>query len=115
MRAALLAILIPIAIVVGIVALALAFGGPGEPPPLSSINDPFKGVAHSDLPTVSRFTARDQTALAYRTYSPVGATTKGSVVPVHGSSANGATMHRMAKAFSAAGYAAYALDIRGHR
>jgi len=60
MRAALLAILIPIPIVVGIVARPLAFGGPGEPPPLSSINDPFKGVDYSDLPAVSRFTARDQ-------------------------------------------------------
>jgi alpha-beta hydrolase superfamily lysophospholipase len=33
---------------------------------------------------------------------------------VHGSSASSSSMHVMAKSFAAAGYAAYALDIRGH-
>jgi non-heme chloroperoxidase len=35
-------------------------------------------------------------------------------VLVHGSSASSSSMHVMAKGFAAAGYAAYALDIRGH-
>lgn len=33
---------------------------------------------------------------------------------LHGSSANSRSMHSMARAFAAAGWAAYALDVRGH-
>lgn len=39
---------------------------------------------------------------------------RGSVVLIHGSSASSASMHVLAKAFAQEGYAAYALDIRGH-
>jgi alpha-beta hydrolase superfamily lysophospholipase len=94
--------------------VAIAFGGPGEPAPMLSINDPFKRVDFSDLPAASQVQARDGTRLAFRAYAPSGATAKGSVVLVHGSSARGSSMHVLAKAFAAAGYAAYALDMRGH-
>ena len=95
--------------------LTIALGGPGKPPPaMSSIGDPFKDVDFSDLPEVSYVTARDGTKLAFRAYPAAGDAVKGSVVLVHGSSATGSSMHLMARGFAAAGYAAFALDVRGH-
>ncbi len=109
-----ISILVTAVVLVAIVGLAIAFGGPGEPSPMSSINDPFKDVDFSDLAKVSYFTARDGTKLAFRAYPADGSAVKGSVVLVHGSSASGSSMHVMAKGFASVGYAAYALDIRGH-
>ena len=114
MKRTLVAILVLVALLVAAVGLAIAFGGPGKPPPMSSINDPFKKVDFSDLPTVSYFPARDGVKLAFRVYPAGGGAVKGSVVLVHGSSASSSSMHVMARGFAAAGYAAYALDIRGH-
>ncbi|MGA2079847.1 MAG: alpha/beta hydrolase [Holophaga sp.] len=95
------------------IALAIGFGGPGEVPSMPSINDPFARVDYSDLPALSRYSARDGAHLAYRAYGPeVGA--RGSVVLVHGSSASGVSMHVLAKGLAAAGYRAFALDLRGH-
>ena len=106
------AVLVP-ALLAAVAAAAIAFGGPGEPAPMPSINDPFRSVDYSALPAASSFPARDGAPLAYRASAPDGAA-KGSVVLVHGSSARGNSMHVLARAFAAAGYAAYALDIRGH-
>src|SRR4029077_20848598 len=104
-----------VAVLVAALGLAIALGGPGEaPPPMSSINDPFKNVDFSDLPEARYVTARDGTKLAFRPYRAAGDAVKGSVVLVHGSSAGSSSMHVMAKAFAAAGYTVYALDIRGH-
>jgi len=114
MKHLLITVLVIVAVLVAAFALAVAFGGPGEPPPMSSINDPFKNVDFSDLPQVSYFTARDGAKLAFRAYPAAGSAVKGSVVLVHGSSGSSSSMHVMAKGFAAAGYAAYALDIRGH-
>ncbi len=108
-----LAALLSLAALASAAAAAIAFGGPGEPAPMPSINDPFRNVDYSALPAASSFQARDGTPLAYRAYAAEG-TPKGSVVLVHGSSARGSSMHVLARAFAAAGYAAYALDIRGH-
>jgi len=96
-----------------LLAGAIAFGGPGQPAPMGSINDPFRRVDHSDLPAVQSFTARDGTPLAYRAYAPQG-TPRGSVVLVHGSSASGVSLHVLSRELAAAGLAAYALDMRGH-
>ena len=102
-------------LVVAIFALAIVFGGPGTPRPMGSITDPFSSVDFSDLPQLSRFTARDGTQLAYRSYAPAtSAPSQGSVVLIHGSSATSSSMHLMAKELSAAGFATYALDVRGH-
>jgi alpha-beta hydrolase superfamily lysophospholipase len=109
-----LVVLAGVAVVATAGALAIALGGPGDPAPLSSINDPFKGVDYSDLPRASTFAARDGAKLAFRVYAPAGGAAAGSVVLVHGSSARGSSMHVMARAFAQAGYAAYALDVRGH-
>jgi non-heme chloroperoxidase len=97
-----------------IAGLAILFGGPGDPPPMASINSPFKGIDYSDMPAVSHFAARDGTSLAFRAYPPAGGAATGGVVLVHGSSASSISMHQMAKGFASAGYSAYALDIRGH-
>ena len=70
-------------------ALAIGFGGPGAAPPPPSMDDPFKAVDFSDLPPVSRYTARDGASLAYRNYPPAGTATprKGSILLLHGSAA----------------------------
>ena len=82
---------------------------------MGSISNPFGSVDFSDLPSLSEFAARDGTKLAYRSYSSTVTTPNtGSVVLIHGSSATSSSMHPMAKAFSAAGYSTFALDIRGH-
>ena len=115
MKRLLVTILIVVAVLVVALGLAIALGGPGKaPPPMSSINDPFKNVDFSDLAEARYVTARDGTKLAFRAYPAAGGAVKGSVVLVHGSSASSSSMHLMAKGFAAAGYAAYTLDIRGH-
>ena len=114
MKRLLVTVLVIVAVLVAAFGLVIAFGGPGSPPPMASINNPFEKVDFSDLPEVSYFTARDGAKLAFRAYPAAGDAVKGSVVLVHGSSASSSSMHMMAKGFAAAGYAAYALDIRGH-
>ena len=109
-----LAILGLLVIVVFITGAALLLGGPSEPPPMPSINNPFRSIDYSDLPAASHSVARDGVKLTFRAYPAPGNSAKGSVVLVHGSSASGISMHVMAKEFAAAGYTAYALDIRGH-
>ncbi len=102
-------------LVVAIFGIAIIFGGPRTPHPMGSIIDPFSSVDFSDLPQLSRFTARDGTKLAYRSYAlATSAPGEGSVVLIHGSSATSSSMHPMAKELSAAGFTTYALDIRGH-
>jgi alpha-beta hydrolase superfamily lysophospholipase len=107
-------ILMSLAVMAVVLSLALVFGGPGAPPPMPSINDPFKDVDFSGLPATSRFLARDGASLAYRAYPAAGGRTMGCVVLVHGSSGSSGGMHVLGKAMASAGYAAYALDIRGH-
>ena len=96
-----------------LLAAAIAFGGPSEPAPMGSINDPFRSIDYNDLTAIQRFAARDGERLAYRAYAPQG-TPRGSVVLLHGSSASSVSMHVLAKALAEAGVAAYALDVRGH-
>ena len=107
-------VLIGTALALGLagLAVAIAFGGPGQPAPMTSIGSPFKSVDLSGLPAPERFAARDGARLSYRVYP--AASRRGSVVLVHGSSSRGQDMHVLAVAFAAAGYTAYALDMRGH-
>ncbi|QLA83498.1 alpha/beta fold hydrolase [Acidovorax sp. JMULE5] len=98
-------------------AAAIAWGGPHDLPPLSSINNPFKGVDYSGVPPAQRYTARDGTSLAWHGYSPspaTAATPQRRVVLVHGSSARGQSNHVLAQALAAEGYAVASLDMRGH-
>lgn len=101
-------------VVLATIALALIFGGPRRPVPMSSISASFAQVDFSDLPELSTFRADDGLTLAYRQYRPFTDTGSGSVLLVHGSSAGSASMHLLAKAMAAAGFAVYALDMRGH-
>lgn len=89
-------------------AAAIAWGGPHDIPPLSSINNPFKGVDYGGVPPAQRYTARDGTSLAWHGYSPspaTAATPQRRVVLVHGSSARGQSNHVLAQALAAEGYA----------
>ena len=111
---AILWVLVPVSALAGVALLAVAFGGPKDPPPMPSINNPFKSVDFSGLPSVSHFVARDGASLAFREYLPADGAPRGSVVLVHGSSSQGRSMHVVARAFAGAGYIAFALDVRGH-
>jgi non-heme chloroperoxidase len=99
---------------VAIMAVALVKGGPRQPSPLASINEPFKSLDTSDLPPIERFVARDKTALAYRRYPGRLTRARGSAVLIHGSSASGVSLHTLAKALATAGYDVYVPDMRGH-
>ncbi len=106
-------LLAPLLIAGALLAAAIAFGGPGDPPPMSSIVDPFRDVDFSGVPAPRGFNARDGRALAFHHY-PAQGEPRGSVVLVHGSSARGSSLHVMAQALAAAGHGVYALDMRGH-
>jgi len=58
MKLLVLIALIPLALIAGIIAFALVFGGPSDPPPMPSINNPFKNVDFSDMAATRRFAAR---------------------------------------------------------
>jgi alpha-beta hydrolase superfamily lysophospholipase len=96
------------------VALAIAFGGPGTPPPMRGISDPFRSVDFSDLPPLQTFICRGGDSVAFREYRPIAGAPLGTVVLVHGSTAHSTSMHVMARALAREGYQAYALDMRGH-
>ncbi len=108
------------ALAAGVMTLAVTFGGPKPIAALESINSPFKGLDYRQMPAISRFTARDGTALAYRHYAatPASATTNAAaprrIVLVHGSSASSRSLHPMALALVAGGFAVDVLDMRGH-
>lgn len=97
-----------------LLVLAVVFGGPEPPPPMKSITASFQSVDFSDLAQLKHYTARDGARLAFRAYAPATSPAKGSAVLVHGSSASSSSLHLLAKGLSRAGYAVYALDIRGH-
>lgn len=105
-------------LILGALAAAILFGGPKALPPMAGINNPFKAVDFSDLPPPRDYAAADGASLYYRQYEPAvsarASPSPGSVVLVHGSSGSSNSMHLLAKAFAAAGYTVYALDIRGH-
>jgi pimeloyl-ACP methyl ester carboxylesterase len=97
-------------------AFMVAFGGPKPLPALDAVNKHFVGLSMAGLPAVSRFTARDGAALAYRAYTPAGTEKTLATVPptattplvravlVHGSSASSQSMHPLAMGLSAAGF-----------
>ncbi|MBA1146784.1 alpha/beta hydrolase [Ectothiorhodospiraceae bacterium WFHF3C12] len=95
-------------------ALAIILGGPETPEPVAAINDPFEAVDYANVPPLRRYTARDGEALGYRAYPPADRARPGSVVLIHGSSANSRSMHPLSRALAGAGYRVYALDVRGH-
>ena len=101
-------------VVLLMVTAALVWGGPGTPPPIESINDPFNSVDFSHMPALKNYQGADGAKLFYREYAPIGANIKGSAVLVHGSSGSSESLHPMATVLAAAGLQVYALDVRGH-
>lgn len=103
-----------VAVVSVLLALAVVFGAPQQPPPMESINASFRSVDFSDLAQPQHYTARDGARLAFRDYASTTSPAKGSAVLIHGSSASSSSLHILAKGLAQTGYTIYALDIRGH-
>ena len=103
---------------IGVAALVLGglIAWPIRPPPeLTSISDARKSIDFSALPDVTRFQARDGTALAYRRYPAQAPATDRIAVIVHGSSGSSrGAIHALSAALAARGVQTYAVDIRGH-
>jgi len=100
-------VIIGLLLVVGIVlAAAITFGTAATPPSLSP-----RQIDLTELPPLSRFTARDGTQLAYRRYPGRG---ERVAVLVHGSATESSVMNAPAKTLQGAGATVYALDLRGH-
>jgi len=89
----------------------LAFGTAAPPPSLASVYDNVRRIDQSGLPPLARFTARDGSALAYRTWPGGG---ERVAVLVHGSSGRSSNMNPLAKMLVADGATVYAMDMRGH-
>lgn len=104
-----------VALTVPVVVLAAMIGlSPSTaPPPLASLAQAARRIDTRGLPALQTMKARDGTPLAYRAYLPATPVTKVAVL-VHGSSADSRNMSKAGRALLAAGFAAYALDVRGH-
>jgi alpha-beta hydrolase superfamily lysophospholipase len=86
-----------------------------QPPELKSISAYRKLMDYSALPELSRFQARDGSALAYRHYPAQAPSTGRIAVVVHGSSGSSqGAVHALSMALAARGVQTYAVDIRGH-
>lgn len=115
LRTAALAVSAVVVLLLAATGAAVAFGGPTRPKPMQSISDPFSNVDFSAVPPLQRYPARDGAQLAYRSYAAGGGQSpRGSVVLVHGSSANSQSLHPLAQSLAQAGFTVYALDVRGH-
>jgi non-heme chloroperoxidase len=103
-------------IAIGLLAGMIAFGTRSPPAPLASIGAPYRNVDFSDLPKIDTIITRDGKTIAYRRYpgGPGENEPRRIVVAIHGSSANSASLHPLAKALQTAGLEVYAPDIRGH-
>src|SRR5579863_119339 len=102
---------------VGIVALTLTamIATPLERlPELTSISQTVRAVDRSNMPPLSRFSARDGTELAFRHYPARGTSTGQIAILVHGSSGSSVAVHALADALAARGVETYAPDICGH-
>jgi alpha-beta hydrolase superfamily lysophospholipase len=86
-----------------------------QPPELKSISAYRQSMDLSALPELSRFQARDGSALAYRHYPAQMPSTGGIAIVVHGSSGSSqGAVHALSLALAARGVQTYAVDIRGH-
>jgi pimeloyl-ACP methyl ester carboxylesterase len=99
------------AIIVLSAAAILAFDAPSVPPPMASVEHAFDHVDFSKAPPKQFFAARDGTELVYRAYP---GHSRDTVVLVHGSSGDAASLHLVAQALNGRGATVYALSMRGH-
>lgn len=108
----------PVKLIIGFVVTALAglfgvvaFGTSPPPEELKSISTPFQSVDFSDVPALKTLAVKHGSPVAYRQYGTGG---KGAVIAIHGSSGQSVSLHPLAKALAAGGFAVYVPDIRGH-
>ena len=101
-----------VAIAVLSAAAILAFDSPTPPPEMASVEHSYDHVDFSKAPPRQFFAARDGTKLAFRAYPGKGS--RETVVLIHGSSGNAASMGPVAEALGGRGAAVYALSMRGH-
>jgi len=86
-----------------------------QPPELKSISAYRNSIDFSALPELTRFQARDGSALAYRHYPAQAPSTGRIAVVVHGSSGSSwGAVHALSLALAVRGVQTYAVDIRGH-
>jgi len=98
---------------------ALAFGAMiasplVRPPALASISATARAVARSDMPRLTRFSARDGTVLAYRHYPAKTVSTDRIAILIHGSIGSSSSVHALSKARAERGVETFAPDMRGH-
>jgi pimeloyl-ACP methyl ester carboxylesterase len=89
-----------------VLAAVIAFGTASPPRPVQP-----RLIDLSELPALSRYTARDGKQLAYRAYPGGGDQV---AVLIHGSGTESSVMNGLAKALNSAGTTVYAPDLRGH-
>ncbi len=104
----LIALALPALVLAGMIAWPTL-----APPPLKSLAEAAQLIDATGTPPLAGFSARDGTTLAWRHYAPGRSAGKVALM-VHGSSADGRNMNGVGKALAAAGFDAYALDVRGH-
>lgn len=90
----------------GVLSAAIVFGTAAPPRPVQP-----RQIDLTGLPTLSRYTSRDGTPLAYRSY-PGG--DEQVAVLIHGSGTESSVMNALAKTLNVAGATVYAPDLRGH-
>jgi non-heme chloroperoxidase len=110
MNKLLIGLFVLLAVAAMIPLAVIAFSAPASPPPMASMEAPFRQVAQ-DFPAPRQFQARDGASLQYYAYP--AAPDKVAVL-VHGTAGPGASMDALAQSLRAAGVTAYVLDIRGH-
>jgi non-heme chloroperoxidase len=99
-----------------IVTAMIAFGTSAAPQPMASVSAPFRGDGFSDVPLPIQIAARDGTPLSVHVYNAALAPGEPErvAIAIHGATAMGASMNKLAKALCEAGVTVYAPDIRGH-
>ena len=106
-------LLIAVLAFAAVLAAMIGLSPSKAPPPLTSLTQAARRIDASGLPALQSMPARDGTPLAYRAYLPATPVNRVAVL-VHGSSADSRNMHMVGRALLDAGFAAYALDVRGH-
>ena len=103
-----------VVVIVAALGGMLAFGTVKPPPVLSSLGEPFRKVDFSDLPPMQTLSVSNRSPIAFRVWEAQSADPPLVVIAIHGSSAQGLTLHPLGKALSSQGIPVYAPDIRGH-
>ncbi len=100
------AIVIVASILIATLGVTIAFGTAAPPRPVQP-----RQLDLTDLPALSRYTARDGTQIAYRAYPSGG---EQVAVLIHGTGTESSVMNALAKTLHADGATVYAPDLRGH-